>query len=258
MRFGCCINMLADREDPIGLRWLPLLKQNHYDYVELPLAQVMDLDDTAFENLRRTLWQLSLPCACCNNFFPAFLRLTGDAPAPDGVVRAYLEKALERVSLLGAKKVIFGSSGAKNIPEGFPYEKAYEQIVRLLGMAAGTADAFDITIGIEPLNYTEGNLIRTMTESRQLMRDVCSERVRLMVDYYHFCMENEKKETLRDCMSDVIHVHLASPTKRVFPGQDELFFLSFLQNMGYDKEVSIEAYSSNPQKDLAAAINILS
>lgn len=45
MKLGCCVNMLADKADPVGRKYLPMLKELSYDFVELPLAQVMDLSE---------------------------------------------------------------------------------------------------------------------------------------------------------------------------------------------------------------------
>ena len=77
MKLGCCVNMFATPEDPAGLQWLGLVKRSGCDYVELPLAQVMELDEPAFRALCVKIWELELPCRCCNNFFPASVRLTG-------------------------------------------------------------------------------------------------------------------------------------------------------------------------------------
>lgn len=257
MKFGCCVNMLGSGEDPIGRRFLPALKESGYDYVELPLAQVMDLDEQEFASLQEELERLDLRCECCNNFFPVFMRLTGKTVAPAGVLMAYMEKALLRAQEMGADKVIFGSSGAKNIPAGFPYEKAYGQIVRALQRAAMIAEKRGITIGLEPLNRQEGNLIRNLKESTALMRDVSSERVRLMVDVYHFMLEEERMETLDQCLGQIIHVHIAAVEGRKFPGEPEMEFLRHLKEKGYEGGVSVEAYSEEPLWDLARTRKLL-
>ena len=41
-------------------------------------------------------------------------------------------RAIKRASQLGAKVIVFGSSGAKNVPDGFDMEKAFEQVVFVL------------------------------------------------------------------------------------------------------------------------------
>ena len=41
MKLGCCLNMLGDSSGPIGRRYMNLLYRAGYDYMELPLAQIM-------------------------------------------------------------------------------------------------------------------------------------------------------------------------------------------------------------------------
>ena len=43
MKLGCCLNMLGDSSEPIGRRYMNLLYRAGYDYMELPLAQIMEL-----------------------------------------------------------------------------------------------------------------------------------------------------------------------------------------------------------------------
>ncbi len=253
MRLGVCVNMLASPEDPVGAAYLPVLHRLGYDYVELPLAQVMDLPGDAFSALLETLGRLRLPCESCNNFFPASLRLTGERAAPMREIVSYLERSLSRASQMGAKKVIFGSSGAKNVPEGYPPEQAFRQVVEVLREAEPVAASFGITIGIEPLNRLESNLILNLAESSRLMDAVHLPHVKLMLDYYHFAMEKDSWETLRACLPEIIHVHLASPEGRTFPGPAEQEAVNWLWENGYRGGVSIEAYSTAPEEDLKQA-----
>lgn len=253
MRFGCCVGMFSSKSDPIGRSYLPVLKELNYDFAELPLAQVMDLSNNEFISLVEELHELSLPCDCCNNFLPGFLRLTGEKTAPAGVLDAYLEKALYRASALGAKIVIFGSSGAKNIPEGYPYQHAYEQIVFMLKRVAAVAEPYGIIIGVEPLNCSESNLICNLREGAQLVKDVGSAQVRLMADYYHFSRENETMEILDLLADELVHLHISSPPDRVFPHSNDMEFLACLKEKGYDGGISLEACTDNPYENLVKA-----
>ena len=48
MKFGYCVNMIAQDDHGIGYEQLPMLKRVGFDYVELPLAQIMTMGDRAF------------------------------------------------------------------------------------------------------------------------------------------------------------------------------------------------------------------
>lgn len=75
MGFGCCVNLLATPDDPVGLQWLERVVAVGFDYVELPVAEMMLLDDTAFADLVHRLKALELRCMSCNNFSPSICGL---------------------------------------------------------------------------------------------------------------------------------------------------------------------------------------
>lgn len=256
MKLGCCLNMLGTPEDVIGQNWIADAKAAGYDYVELPLAQVMELSPQSFETLLQGLEQVGIPCESCNNFFPASVRLTGPDAEPERIA-CYTDSALARARRLGAKTIVFGSSGAKNVPEGFPMETALCQIVEVLRMVGPKASKAGIEIVIEPLNRQESNIITNLTEGADLMRRVNDSQVALLVDYYHYAMEHEALSTLEQYLPLIRHVHFAEPAGRVIPTTPrkayEPFFAA-LVNGGYNGRVSIEGYSQKPAIDLPRAV----
>ena len=46
MKYGCCLNMIASKSDKTGIEHLRRLAMSGYDYVELPLAEIMDLSES--------------------------------------------------------------------------------------------------------------------------------------------------------------------------------------------------------------------
>ena len=64
-------------KDGTGIEVLEKLVEFGYDYIELPLAQMMELSDEEFEELKQKLNVLALIVRACNNFFPVYMRLTG-------------------------------------------------------------------------------------------------------------------------------------------------------------------------------------
>ena len=133
MTFGYCINMLAPSgSDGTGRELLPMIGGLGFDYVELPMAQMMAYDEASFEQLFvLPLREAGLPCHCCNNFFPGSIRLTGPE-ADHAAAVAYAERAMARAEALGAHKIVFGSSGARNYPLGYAREDAMAQMRELL------------------------------------------------------------------------------------------------------------------------------
>lgn len=245
MKLGCCAYSKDRSVDPVGIGSIPIIKKLGYDYVELGLSGISALSDEDFKKVLDTLKENDFPCEACNGFVPASVRLTGPEVDPEKI-RAYLEKSLSRAKALGAKVVVFGSSGAKNVPEGFPKEKAYEQIVEFLQMAEPYAAAADITIAIEPLNYVEANIINTVAEGYQLAKDANQPHVKLLVDYFHWVRNNEPLETLDACASMLVHAHFAENEGRAYPKEQKEIYRAFMDRLkavGYDARISMEAGS---------------
>src|SRR2546430_633847 len=142
MRFGCCVNMLVPLGQGTGVELVEQVAAAGFDYLELPLARIAALSEPAFSAVCRRVEATQLSTEACNDFFPPELKLTG--PQAD-VSRApsYATGALERATRLGAKVVVFGSGGARAVPDEFPKAKGYEQLVRLLGELGALAEAND-------------------------------------------------------------------------------------------------------------------
>lgn len=248
MRIGCCVNMVASTPDGIGLERLETLASIGYDYVELPLAQMMALGSPQFDRLVSIVESCGVPCEACNNFIPADHRITGDRVDSE-VLSGYFDEALERASRLGAKRIVFGSSGAKNVPQGFPMERAWQQIVDTLRLVSEKIDGRDIIIVIEPLCRLESNIITTGQEGLQLAREVDRPNIRLLLDYYHLVIENEDQIIIEKAGGYLQHIHLANPDGRIYPGGndgvDYRTFIATLKNSGYDGRISIEAYTDD-------------
>src|SRR4030043_306672 len=186
MRIGYCTNLIATQTDGTGREWIEKGKESGFDYVELPLAQIVDLNDREFSSLKERMDLSGLKCEVCNNFFPGHVRLTGNA-VDYGKIEEYLEKALGKAAQLGVKVIVFGSP--KNVPEGYPMGKAWSQLVELLKTIDPLVRTKGITIVIEPLCKLESNIINTAAEGLRLVKAVDRENIKLLVDYYHLVME---------------------------------------------------------------------
>lgn len=246
MRFGYCVNMIAADAYGIGYDWIPRLAELGFDYVDLPMAQMMTLDDANFQELVLAPLRASgLPCVCVNNLFPASIRLTGPDAAPETALD-YCRRAFARAEALGATRAVFGSSGARNVPAGWPREAAFHQLADLLRELAPLAAAHGITLVIEPLNRGESNILSGIAESIRLCSTVSHENVRMLVDFYHMALSGESPADAAAAGNTLRHVHLARPLGRGLPydgdGEDYAAFFAALHSIGYDGEVSIEAY----------------
>ena len=168
------------------------------------------------------------------------------------------EKALSRLQALGVSRVVFGSGGAKNVPEGFPMEDGYRQVIALLKRIAPVAKAHGILIVIEPLRAVECNLINSFEDGVCLARDVDNENVRVLVDYYHLREMNEPEWHVAAWGEEFLrHVHFAQQEGRLAPSIEKedahyRLFFDALRKANYDARVSCEAYVKGDFEESAA------
>ncbi len=259
MRYGCCGSMVARRADGTGIEIVEQLKEMGFDYIELSLAHITALSDSDFDVLGERLRQTGLRCEACNNFFPPQIRLTGSA-ADLPLTLDYVERAFRRASLLGTEVIVFGSSGAKNVPEGFSRDRAWMQIVHLLRALDPPAEKYGITVAIEPLNRLESNIVNTVAEGLRLAREVNREHIQLLVDYYHLMMEQESPDIILEAADSIRHLHFAEPEGRVFPqGHNPGYsvFFARLKEIGYTGRLSLEAYSGEFAVDAPRSLSLL-
>ena len=148
--------------------------------------------------------------------------------------------------------VVFGSGGARRVPEGFSQEDAFKQLVDFGRRAAAEAKATGITITIEPLRRQETNIINSAAEGLALVEAINHPNFQLMIDFYHLASEKEDPAIVLKAKDRLRHLHVANPQGRVFPAKWEEFdyapFFANLRAIGYDKRISVEGST----KDLAA------
>jgi sugar phosphate isomerase/epimerase len=157
-------------------------------------------------------------------------------------MKRYTRQALERAQSIGAKIAVFGSGGARQVPDDFPREQAVEQIVTFLNVAADAADQTDLVIAIEPLNRKESNIINSVAEGVEFARQVNRDKIRVLADFYHMDEEAEPLDHIVDYKDWLAHIHVADTGRRA-PGLGQYPYQEFtvaLREAGYNGLVSIE------------------
>lgn len=249
MRFGICATA----------NQLEQIKRLGYDYAELPLSSTAALTDAEFHALTGQVKQAGLPVEAFNLFFPRDIRLTG--PVADlKAAWDYARAAFARAEKLGGSVVVFGSGGARNVPDGFPLEQAWAQLVELLDGLEPIAAAHGITIAIEPLNRLESNIILRVTDGLRLAGQVNKPHIQVLADSYHMLREEEDAAVLKQAGALLAHCHTARSLERVFPTKpdDQLrAFFTGLQRAGYTGRVSIEGKTENLTADATASLAVL-
>ena len=249
MRFGCCA----------GLDKLSIMEDAGCDYIELAVGAVLpEKPESEFRSIIKQLNGHTIRPEAWNCLMPGDIKLTG--PSVDFYrVERYLRTAFERIARMGGQVVVFGSGGARNIPEGWPESKGRQQILEFLSLCGSIAGQNSLTIAIEPLNRKESNVINSVAEGMEFVELAARKEVKVLADLYHIDEESEPLEHVAAAGSSLVHTHTAD-TGRYSPGTgtyDHVGFFHALKEAGYNDRMSIECRWNDFDAELKPSLDFL-
>ncbi len=233
MEIGLCTN-------PPGAASIPAFP---FDFLEVGVQSylVPASPEEAF------LANLSLPSPAptfaANLFLPASLPCTGPSAKVEPILE-WSEIAFSRAAQAGVRIIVFGSGGARNLPNGFPKPTAVAQMIDLLKSLGPIAQQHEVTVVIEPLNTTECNFINSLADGANLVECCDHPSIGLLADIFHMLRDGEPPEAIEDHGALLKHVHIAEGKDRGYPGkhgEDHRPYLQALRKVDYPGKISIES-----------------
>jgi sugar phosphate isomerase/epimerase len=221
------------------------VRQAGWDFVEENVQTVFrgtEPDEKYTETAQ--LQSAALPVSAANCLVPGNLKITG--PAVDReALRSYMANVLRRAGQVGCRTLVFGSGGARQIPEGWDKARATDQIIDFGKMIARMAHEQGVTIALEHLCLKECNIVNTLAEELHITRAVKHANFQCLVDTYHLWTDGIPLSELEPLLPYIRHVHLADKDGRVPPGQsgtsDYRPVFAMLKKAGYNGALSVEA-----------------
>ena len=165
-------------------------------------------------------------------------------------VEKYVEFARESQS-----KVIIGLIRGRYNSQSSP-KKEKLNIIHSLKDCCKIAENNNVELLFEPINRFEIDSYNTITESVELIEEIGSENLKLLVDSFHTYLEEDPLfiwEYMKDITHHVSHLHLADDNRRA-PGTGHFDFKSFLdifKQSGFDGFASIETIMKPSFEDVA-------
>ena len=250
MKYGFCVGGDVER--------VKIAAAIGADYVETGFEVPAREDGTEYDAFRAALEANGIRCESANCFIPGGMKLTGENVDYDAL-RRYIDRGMSRGAAIGLKTVVFGSGGARSVPEGYPFDRAFRQLAYFLREIAGPiAEKYGITVVAEPL--CDCNIISTAKEGVMLAAAADRSNVRGLVDLYHMFKMHDAIDNIRDLKGMIGHAHIAEPSRRVYPADpaeyDYRAFLDALEFAGCPR-CSVEAGSSEFDKDAPRALRVL-
>jgi sugar phosphate isomerase/epimerase len=250
MRFGVCAGV--DKAEPLA--------RLGYDFIELSAAGDLapdNGDETVWNETRRQIDALPLRPEAFNSFVRTG-KIVGPDADPERLQR-YVHTALTRAAQVGGKIIVFGSGGARNVPDAFPRDAARRQILDFLGWCADAHETSGVIVVVEPLNKSESNILNTVGEGAEYVRALNRAGVRNLADTYHMEKDGEPLSAIEASRDVLAHVHTAD-TGRNAPGTgvyDHAALFRTLVRAGYDGRISIECGWMDFEREAAAALTHL-
>lgn len=252
-KIGVCLGGMCPKIENIRYA-----KQIGFDYVELHLAEIMKQSEKERLRLKKELDKYNISAEVLYAFFDYRLKIVGKN-ADLRIIKDYICRAMQIAKLFDSKLLVVGSGGSRSYKEGEDdpkeVESQFAEVLRLI--EAELPDGIEVVC--EPISRIESNLLNTLEESINFIREYRLDRVGTMIDSYHVLIENDKVSNLEKYMNDVCHIHI-SDNSRNYPQKEEEIreLLQMLKENNYNGRISIEAKSESFVSDSRQAYEKLS
>ena len=226
-----------------------------FDFFECNASAILCQDD-----YKERIANAALPCLSANCFIPGNLKITGKN-VDRAALMAHAEKVITRAGECGIPAIVFGSGGARDVPEGFSVEKAAAQILDFVRDLIPVLEKSGVTLVLEPLGIPDSNIINSVGAGTALVNRVDHPNVKLLADSYHFYKSDNALESLAWNAPHLRHIHVATSPDRLAPGMQEwdlTEFFSVLKHSDYSCGISVECLGGADKKTEAeTAIAVL-
>jgi sugar phosphate isomerase/epimerase len=167
---------------------------------------------------------------------------------PDKAIREKAIVFIANMISFGAKfnaPTIIGSMQG-NVVAGISRDQAMQWLAEGLSYLGKHAASFGVKLIYEPLNRYETNLLNTLEDSVQFLKNFQIKQVGLLADLFHMNIEEaDMAASILSCGDLILHVHFADSNRRPVGNGHTSFneVAKALKEINYDGYVSAEAFS---------------
>lgn len=247
MKFGINTFLFTSPFTNASTRLFPKFKAWGFDGVEIAVEDPADMDPVFVKaQLDRHGLVCTSVCAC----FPPGRDLRGTLAQQRATIN-YLKELLDMAETLGTKIVmgpLYSATGRAEAVSPVERQRQWQTVRRHLKTICAQAEARGKIICLEPLNRFETDFINTVEQGLQMIREVKSPALKLLLDTFHMNIEEKNPaEAIRRAGKHVGHIH-ASASDRGTPGNDHVDWgavAQALRDLRYDGSVVIESFTQD-------------
>ncbi len=221
-----------------------------YDYIEASAGELLALSEQELETLVALRKKGEFALRYVNSFVRADLKICTEKAE---ILEQYADDVIKRVALLGAGVIILGSGVARQRPESMTQEEGMTKFVDFVKTCGRVAKKYDVKLALEPLNRTETNILNSVAEGAELVRQLNNPNIVLLADAFHMAVEGETAEVILNNEDIISHLHISEAPGRVYPGK---FGGEYLIKLGKDllhtdfcKDATVECCFDNFEKE---------
>lgn len=240
-----------------SIELFPKIKALGYDLVEIPVEDPLLIDA---KEIKKALIDNGLKVSVCGAFGP-----TKDLTHEDEKVHLqcfkYLEQCFDLCNELDVKFFagpMYSAVGKARLVSSEQRKKEWDLAVSNLKKVCNMAYDHGLSIGLEPLNRFESDMINTAEDVMRLVTDINHDAARVALDGFHMTIEEKNiREAINRVGDKLIHLQV-SENHRGVPGTGLTPWHDFklgLQDINYNGALVLESFTPEI-KELAAAVCI--
>ena len=232
------------------------IKALGFDFIELLMPEPED--DLDLGDITKALADNDLGVVIAARINTERSIVSADAKARQGGID-YLKICIDAAVTVGADIVggpLYGGplvfAGVRPSPIDETERRArFERCVAGLAEAADAAKDANIRLAMEPLNRFETDIISTIAQAIEVIDDVNSPALGLLLDSFHMNIEESSiSDAIRQAGARIVHFQ-ANENHRGFPGTGHLPWSDIfraLYDVGYDGPISLEPFRRNDDR----------
>jgi len=228
-----------------------------FDLIEVCVEDPATIDTRA---IMKRVQAAGIGATVCGAFGPD-RDMSADDPAVRENAKAYMRKCIDIAAGLDAKVVVgpmYSAVGRTRMAE--PAERKAQRTLAAdsIREVARYAAPKGISLGVEPLNRFETDLVNTVDQGIGLLDEIGEKNVGLLLDTFHMNIEEKDlPKAIRRAAGRITEFHACS-SDRGTPGEDHVDWpgiVKALAESGFDGPVVIEAFTPKI-KEIARAVSI--
>ena len=218
-----------------------------FDAVEIPVEDTAHIDP---QHVKRELDKAGLGCASVCACIGPSRDLRGSTRQQQTGLK-YIKTLVDQALILNAPSVIGPVYSAVGRADAVPrpeYRKQWKTVVKNLKEVCKYGEDQGIKICLEPLNRFETDFINTCDQGLEMIEDVGSPALKLLLDTFHMNIEEKNQAAaIRKAGKHLGHLH-ACGADRGTPGNDHIDWKNIakaLKDIGYEGDVVIESFGTH-------------